>query len=1241
MAFRNTRVNKGPYLPKDLWTMDDDDASSDEETQDKTQSRSRTTESEDEVDYHNMEPEKVFGMFDTDGSGFISLDEFQSMLPKLGIKISGAKAAKYFKMCDTDGSGEIDVEEFKVALFACDPTTGNSTGFQPSSLLTPLDAFEMFDEDKSGEIDEDEFAFVLEYLALDISDEKQEKLFSRYDKDGTGSISYEEFKQIWISVADVKKELSDRGIDLPKFATKRQLQRMLAKVIDDEEDAEKFAMAEAEQWREWRGILEQKNIFLKKARLRAQRELSKALDSAGQVYVFGTGAANQFHAPARGLLLEEEDFDDDDEDSSDDDDDDDSETTTSSSSSSRRRKTKPHRRIARNKFQLQGQDLLRRLWTRRVTAGKADLEVKTEKKNTLDDPDAIDVDDLRTELENSAFADLPVAENTAMLWGSRISHVGLTDNVILAVSDLGDLWTWGGNDRWWYKIEPDSKWHNKWPGATTPRSQLLLGTCIEDDDEHEKPETTVEPPKKKKTTKTEPAEERLRLVLAYYDMWKPAPTDLDREKYYGDVLLPTVNYQDMALSLEVRGKTGGQRGTKRQMADALYRDMKLEKRVLGERAHRKIRELEMEMKELVKRRRGALAKRLKMDIQKMWSPLLEIQAEEDAKERARLQTKIVEDLARRERRYHQWRKDVAKARTNIHRPEYTPRGNSLIVETSGATARGPPRTLPQGYQAATAVAGGAHHFAMIHQSGSLYTWGVGHAGRLGLDLTEHGDPRADAKRPTLVQALQGTPVVQVSCGHAHTACITAANDLYVWGSAASGKLGLGNNVLDDDDDELTTKKKKFDDDSGCYSSLPIAVPLKVMGRRYAVKHVSCGAAHTGATTLDGRLFLWGCGDGGRLGFGDMTTRYEPEFHSKFDGILIEKVACGNAHTLITTAVVQVDDANETGVKTLEGGRVYVAGSAATLGERFGSSEFINVSDTTVLDGVVATDISAGFAHSGVVTSEGELYLWGQNDAGCCGQPVGGKKKRCRFVSEPTLARAIYAEPANIALGKPAKQSSIYGGLDAHLAVDGNCDGSSGKYCASTQQDAQAWWQVDLLSDDAVVTAVKIWNRCDEPSDMSMQRDKYTSRLVPSWIMCAQKPFDDEIGGESLVRALSNSVAKMYIKKNQRCTHWRVPENTTARYVRFQLENFDFLHVAQIQVFGYPNGRQQHGVGRCGSVTCGRKCTVAVVPPSPDPRAVELAYKRAVRADAYNADILRQFETYALEYDKFPHKILML
>jgi len=99
-----------------------------------------------------------------------------------------------------------------------------------------------------------------------VSEEKQDRLFSKYDADGSGFIDYTEFKQVsglsqfypvqwqhcacgildhglqlsttfscvgqvWLRCANVKKELTDRGVVPPKFATRGQLMRMLEKVL--------------------------------------------------------------------------------------------------------------------------------------------------------------------------------------------------------------------------------------------------------------------------------------------------------------------------------------------------------------------------------------------------------------------------------------------------------------------------------------------------------------------------------------------------------------------------------------------------------------------------------------------------------------------------------------------------------------------------------------------------------------------------------------------------------------------------------------------------------------------------------------------------------------------------------------------------------------------------------------------------------------------------------------------------
>lgn len=50
----------------------------------------------------------------------------------------------------------------------------------------------------------------------------------------------------------------------------------------------------------------------------------------------------------------------------------------------------------------------------------------------------------------------------------------------------------------------------------------------------------------------------------------------------------------------------------------------------------------------------------------------------------------------------------------------------------------------QANDAAVAISAGANHVMLVHRSGQLYTWGVGASGRLGLDLSQGGNPQAGA-----------------------------------------------------------------------------------------------------------------------------------------------------------------------------------------------------------------------------------------------------------------------------------------------------------------------------------------------------------------------------------------------------------------------------------------------------------------------------------------------------------------
>ena len=230
----------------------------------------------------------------------------------------------------------------------------------------------------------------------------------------------------------------------------------------------------------------------------------------------------------------------------------------------------------------------------------------------------------------------------------------------------------------------------------------------------------------------------------------------------------------------------------------------------------------------------------------------------------------------------------------------------------------------------------------------------------------------------------------------------------------SGKLGLG----------------EIADEFECYCPTPTL--LRFPGAtRMRFRQVSCGNAHTAAITEDGELWVWGCGDSGRLGLGsNFSTRHVPQLVDvlKTAGVKAAHVSCGASHTAVCSAIKEIVTGNGVSkIVRVSGGDVYVAGPAAALG-RF-SPHFRLVQN---LAKKPVKTLSCGYNTTGCVTYNGELHTWGSNKGGCIGHHV-----LTDFVAAPRLVPCLYKAPRNLALRKNAIQSSCYNNRSAAYAVDGN------------------------------------------------------------------------------------------------------------------------------------------------------------------------------------------------------------
>ncbi|MDT4955975.1 MAG: hypothetical protein QOJ02_4113 [Acidobacteriota bacterium] len=144
---------------------------------------------------------------------------------------------------------------------------------------------------------------------------------------------------------------------------------------------------------------------------------------------------------------------------------------------------------------------------------------------------------------------------------------------------------------------------------------------------------------------------------------------------------------------------------------------------------------------------------------------------------------------------------------------------------------------------------------------------------------------------------------------------------------------------------------------------------------------------------------------------------------------------------------------------------------------------------------------------------------------------------------------------NLAVGRTATQSSDPFGAPASRAIDGNTDGDwYHNSITHTGYDNQAWWQVDLGSVQ-YIDAVKVWNRTDAVPD----------RLSNFYVFVSDVPFTST----DLLTTQSQPGVARYSVPGQGGVETNISISRSGRYVRVQLAGFNYLSLAEVQVWGNP------------------------------------------------------------------------
>eukprot|EP01102_Stenamoeba_stenopodia_P014748 TRINITY_DN493_c0_g1_i2.p1 TRINITY_DN493_c0_g1~~TRINITY_DN493_c0_g1_i2.p1 ORF type:complete len:1112 (+),score=366.40 TRINITY_DN493_c0_g1_i2:185-3520(+) len=235
------------------------------------------------------------------------------------------------------------------------------------------------------------------------------------------------------------------------------------------------------------------------------------------------------------------------------------------------------------------------------------------------------------------------------------------------------------------------------------------------------------------------------------------------------------------------------------------------------------------------------------------------------------------------------------------------------------------------------VACGALHTVCLTDAGKAIAFGDNSCGQLGV----HPDVGSSYRTtPIIIAGIQALNVVKVACGAYHTALITDTGNLYTFGSNSDGQLGL--------------------DSVGGSHTPSLVAALHNQG----VVAVACGTSHTVAIVgQEADVYVWGRGADGRLGLDDKENKTisKPTLNPFFKGLKIQKIACGEGHSLALSSQ----------------GRVYSWGVGRE--GQLGHGSFNSIGKPKALQtlfGVPIKDIECGEKMSAAISETGELYTWG-------------------------------------------------------------------------------------------------------------------------------------------------------------------------------------------------------------------------------------------------------------------------
>jgi calmodulin len=135
--------------------------------------------------------QEAFNMFDTNGTGQIGVDQIRKALKKFGQDLTRKEVEDMIRDLDQDGSGYLSFEEFVTLM------TKQTVEEVVSVEDEVIRAFRTFDKDGNGKISMNEFRFILTKLGDKMPENEVDEVFREADLNNDGFLNYEEFVDYW------------------------------------------------------------------------------------------------------------------------------------------------------------------------------------------------------------------------------------------------------------------------------------------------------------------------------------------------------------------------------------------------------------------------------------------------------------------------------------------------------------------------------------------------------------------------------------------------------------------------------------------------------------------------------------------------------------------------------------------------------------------------------------------------------------------------------------------------------------------------------------------------------------------------------------------------------------------------------------------------------------------------------------------------------------------------------------